>query len=827
MTMESKSSSKSVRKSAMSTIAGVILTAIMVGSVVSGASYFFVSNSSSSFTSELSASNSKVNSQIAAVQDDSSKLKSLLGFIQDDNGKAKTQINDLSKRISDLNDDNGKLKASNDKLSSQFGAVQDDNAKLKAANDKLNPQLGALQDDNGKLKLAGDKLNSQLGALQDDNSKLKGANDKLNSQLTDVSANLKALADAAGIPINNPDELKKLVEERKLIEAAKKEGKLVFYSISDAILNNVVRRDFESKYPEVTVEFVTGGSAALADRFMSEFDKGVKSADFLNVAIGDVSRILGKGEYLAKYQPKNTEYIPPEQKDKDGKWTINTIVMFTLAYNTKIVSKDQVPKGYSDLVDPKWNGKIGLLTARASTAQNDFNKAMEKQFGEDFMRKLEKQNLQYYERGPDVVTALAKGDISIAISVPGFVEPQKLAGQPVDWVRNADNTYFYTFAPVEIAANAPHPNAARLFLDYWFSKGAAQVRADAGAIPIVPGIRLANPDLSVEGKKLNYLNLQSDAERQALIGKYPALAAEKFKADGFSATLDVAFLIIDAGKEQGIWARNGLDPEFVTPIGRTAGLPDVRAGVAAGTKIGFATPNTVILARLQGVPIKIVAGYLGEGRTLKIFVRADSSIMTLKDLDGKRVGVTAIANAAGQLVGYVAVKNDIKIESVPLVNSTNAVAALRAGNVDAIVVASVAQTYVDSGEFRILAVASDIQPKPFAGVAVYASDDLIQQNPDLVKRFVTATLETAKYLKDNPDYAVQQEMKKLGLTKQTADKAVADLTCCWSPSGLGSGSDLIVAITNALQWGKDSGSIPASTILKIEDLVDIRFLPLK
>src|SRR3972149_10228843 len=106
----------------------------------------------------------------------------------------------------------------------------------------------------------------------------------------------------------------------------------------------------------------------------------------------------------------------------------------------------------------------------------------------------------------------------------GVTEPRKLAGQSVDWVRISDNAYNSIFAWYGIASNAPHPNAAKLYVDFIFSKEGQQIQEDTGGGPVMPGLRRANPDTNPEGMKLIPIELQSDADRKAFLAKYPALA---------------------------------------------------------------------------------------------------------------------------------------------------------------------------------------------------------------------------------------------------------------------------------------------------------------
>ncbi len=300
------------------------------------------------------------------------------------------------------------------------------------------------------------------------------------------------------------------------------------------------------------------------------------------------------------------------------------------------------------------------------------------------------------------------------------------------------------------------------------------------------------------------------------------MAPYKFKAAGEHATFEWFFLLVDAGKEQGIWAKDGLDPEFVPVAGSSVQLKE---RVDAGIKIGFVNTAEVTLARSNGVPVKTVAGYFGE-TTARIFVAANGPIKTGKDLDGKRIGIVATTHTSYRTVLYMNKTLAIKAEAVPLGNLSNNVAALKSGQIDAFYSAEgAALTLVDSGDLRLLLPLSDIYPKPYTAVVVWTTDDLIEQNPDLVRRFVNATLETVRYLKDHPSYASDLYIKRTHTPRSVADKAVASINQILTSSGRGSGQDLVAAVAGNWQFITESGAVPAGTTVKIEEAVDTRFLP--
>lgn len=299
---------------------------------------------------------------------------------------------------------------------------------------------------------------------------------------------------------------------------------------------------------------------------------------------------------------------------------------------------------------------------------------------------------------------------------------------------------------------------------------------------------------------------------------------DRFKASGYFEFYEGTFLLIDAGRDRGIWARYGLDPEWVYPPS-PINAASFEKHVASGNKIGLFAVADVLTARYNGVPVKIVACYIGEGRANKIYVKADSPIKSMKGLDGKKIGVgSSREGALARVAIYLSNQFGIKPEFIVTGNQSSSVVALKLGKVDAISEGFVSTLrLVDSGELRILATYADFVPKPWASLCVFATEDLIEQNPDLVKRFVKATLESARYLKDNPSYVADLYIKRSNAPRDLAQKVHSQYE--WTPGGRGSGADLFLAVKNRWEHNKDVGIVPADANLKIEDAVDVRFLP--
>lgn len=320
---------------------------------------------------------------------------------------------------------------------------------------------------------------------------------------------------------------------------------------------------------------------------------------------------------------------------------------------------------------------------------------------------------------------------------------------------------------------------------------------------------------------LSLLVAQVSAAEQQHEKKTPVdSATQKFTASAYNLSLEAYALIVDAGGEHGIFLRHGLDPEWVTRPGRAISAADLKELIAQGTQIGMSSPSEILIARIQGLPVKFVAGFVGE-TLVRVYAKADGPVKTAKDLDGRKIGPTSAA--VHRHIAYLSRRLGINAEAMPFTNLDNSISALMEGRIDAIITAEArALALVDRGELRVVMKVADHRPSPELNNALWATEDMIRRDPDLVKRFVNTTLETVRYLKDNPQYAAGLITKRTNMAADVANKVVSQFD--WTPSGR-PGGDLLMATANYWQVLKQTGAVPANSELKIEDVVDSRFLP--
>jgi ABC-type nitrate/sulfonate/bicarbonate transport system substrate-binding protein len=190
------------------------------------------------------------------------------------------------------------------------------------------------------------------------------------------------------------------------------------------------------------------------------------------------------------------------------------------------------------------------------------------------------------------------------------------------------------------------------------------------------------------------------------------------------------------------------------------------------------------------------------------------------------MGILSATHTSARTVLYMNKTLGINIQSVPLGGLDANVAALKSGQIDALYSSEgAALALVDSGVLRLLVPLSDIYPKPYTATVVWATERMIEAKPELVRRFVRASLEAVAYLKAHPDYARDLYIIRTKAPSALADKAVASLFEALSPSGRGSGDDLVAAAAGNWRFMIESGAVSPDTGMKMEVVVDARFLP--
>jgi iron(III) transport system substrate-binding protein len=269
----------------------------------------------------------------------------------------------------------------------------------------------------------------------------------------------------------------------QLIEAAKKEGQVVWYTSIDLAVAEKISAHFKEKFGGIEPRVERTGAERVFQRIGQEYASNVHAVDVANSS--DASHLLEwkKQGILLPYVPEDVaKYYKPEHRDPDGTYAGFRATLIPIAYNTKLVKAEDAPKSFKDLLDPKWKSKI--VKSHPGYSGNTLTATFEmvRDIGWEYFEQLAKQNIMQVQSATDPPKKLALGERSVMADGTEYnVFLLKEAGQPVEVVYPTEGTPFST-GPNGIFKAAPNPNAAKLFQNYCFTPEAQQVIIEAGGL---------------------------------------------------------------------------------------------------------------------------------------------------------------------------------------------------------------------------------------------------------------------------------------------------------------------------------------------------------
>ena len=289
-----------------------------------------------------------------------------------------------------------------------------------------------------------------------------------------------------------------------LIAAAKREGEVVWYSTQ--IISQLVRpvtAAFEKKYPGIKVRSTRANATETAIKILNESKAGRPQSDVFDGTTTVVP--LKAAGYVLKWLPDVAKDYPADLKDPEGYWVANNLFIITPGFNTRLVLRGTEPHTYQDLLDPKWRGKMAWNGFPTASGIGGFVGTVLTEMGEEkgraYLRELAKQNIAPLPGAArEVLDQVIAGEYAIALQIfnhHAVLSAKK--GAPVDWIKMEPATG--TLSVISVHKNAPHPNAAKLLVDFIISKEGQEVFRAADYIAAHPQVPALEPTLKpAEGK---------------------------------------------------------------------------------------------------------------------------------------------------------------------------------------------------------------------------------------------------------------------------------------------------------------------------------------
>ena len=281
--------------------------------------------------------------------------------------------------------------------------------------------------------------------------------------------------------------------ETTTVNAAKKEGEIILYTVMSADNDKVMVEAFQKKYPGITVKSWWGSTETMLNRVLTEARAGAVQADVI-FSGGSEMQVFKKRGLLQKYVSPEAKAIPEDFRDPEGYWTnVHPLSMIT-AYNTDQVKVQDAPRTYEDLLKPQFKGKMSM-----ERLEYDWFATLIKIWGREkaiaYFKKLAAQDIRFDSGHTKIASMVAAGDVAIGINMYEYrIASLKKEGAKIDWA--ALEPVVSILEVIALVANAPHPNASKLFVDFMLSVDGQNLIRGFGRIPGRRGIEPLDKDIA-------------------------------------------------------------------------------------------------------------------------------------------------------------------------------------------------------------------------------------------------------------------------------------------------------------------------------------------
>jgi iron(III) transport system substrate-binding protein len=291
---------------------------------------------------------------------------------------------------------------------------------------------------------------------------------------------------------------------KRLYDAAKQEKEVVYYHSASKSEMEAIKKGWSKLFPEIKLTEVEASSGTILERALVEGRAGRVKADVYGGAAGDQDALAAE-KLSAVYRAANLEAVDPDFRFEGKPYIATGYLTFHIAYNTKMVSKAEVPNTWDGFLDPKWKGKLAI-DQEAHEWFCGVTTHMGKEQGLAFMRKLAAQNPKLIRGSTHRTELLSAGSFPVSLDLYGHrIKAFMEKGSPIAAVVPHPAPITTVVDMASVMKGAPHPNAGRLLLEFFLTPEGQEVFLTQNK----PGVRVKDvnhpyPDL-IRGSKLQVL----------------------------------------------------------------------------------------------------------------------------------------------------------------------------------------------------------------------------------------------------------------------------------------------------------------------------------
>lgn len=284
-------------------------------------------------------------------------------------------------------------------------------------------------------------------------------------------------------------------DEGKLYELAKKEGTVVWYTSMALEPTKEIAKDFEAKYPGVKVEALRIVGIAQYQRLVMETKAKQYIADITHLSDYPAMKSLVQEGFIDEWKVPTSDRIPGQFRIGNHSYSA-TLVDIGIIYNTNKVTPEEVKilgKSWKGVLDPRFKGRFAVTTMKCGTCYSGIHMFLdpknEKIFGPEFIKAVAAQKPMVYSEVTVPVDRVVAGEHDFTYWTWTAIGYLKWAqGAPVRWVCPEPTPQFGS-TWYGISKKAPHPNAARLFLNWIMSEDGALSQQTTGYLTTLEGVR--------------------------------------------------------------------------------------------------------------------------------------------------------------------------------------------------------------------------------------------------------------------------------------------------------------------------------------------------
>jgi iron(III) transport system substrate-binding protein len=299
-----------------------------------------------------------------------------------------------------------------------------------------------------------------------------------------------------------------------LVEAAKKEGKVVWYTSVDLPLAEKIAKVFEEKFAGIQVRVERTGAERVFQRIAQEYASNIHAVDLANSSDAAHFIVWKNKGMLESFVPEDVaKFYPEAHKDPDGAFASFRVWLCIIAYNTNLVKKEDAPKSFKELLEPKWKGKLVKAHPSYSGTIMTATYQMQRDLGWGYFEKLAQQNVMQVQSSADPPKRLALGERAVMADGNEYnIFQIKEKGGPVAPVYATEGSPLIV-GPTGMFKAAPNPNAARLFTAWSFTPECQQLIIDIG------GLRSMHPNTKEKAGRTPFKDIKTMKDDPAAVVK--------------------------------------------------------------------------------------------------------------------------------------------------------------------------------------------------------------------------------------------------------------------------------------------------------------------